>query len=88
MIAMKASFLLFLIVLTAACGDENSKARGEFLAGCVHSGLPKSACACMFDKITEKYTVKELQAFDQQLKAPPEAFVQVTMQAAMACRNK
>ena len=42
----------------------------------------------MFDKITEKFPVKELEALDAQGKAPSEALTKAMMQSAMVCRNE
>lgn len=52
---MKTYAILCAAVLAlAGCSDENSKIRGEFIAGCVHGGLSKSVCACSFKKIESK----------------------------------
>ncbi len=84
---MKANFALLLCLLAlAACSDENSKLRGQFIAGCIQSGTPKFICACTFKKLEEQYTTAELQEIDTPYRAPPERFVKDTIRAALACR--
>ena len=74
-------------LLLAACGDENAKLRGEFLSGCVRGGSPKSACECLFGKLEEHYSPKELRALNQTRTPPPE-FKQILGQGILACRNQ
>lgn len=62
---MKTNFAVLLCLLAlAACSDENSKLRGQFIAGCIQSGAPKSICACTFKKLEEKYSPSELKALN------------------------
>lgn len=84
---MKLLAGIFIVSLLAGCSQE-SRVRGQFLSSCTSTGMPKSVCSCMFDKITESYSVKELEAFDQQARVLPEAFAKVSMDAALVCRNK
>lgn len=70
-----------------ACGDENSKLRGEFVSGCVQGGSRKSACECLFGKLEEHYSPKELRALNQ-TRTPPQEFKQVVAQGVMACRQQ
>lgn len=74
-------------LLLAACGDENAKLRGEFVSGCMQAGSRKSACECLFGKLEERYSPKELRALNQTLNPPPE-FKQVAAQGVMACREQ
>lgn len=84
---MKANFAALLCLLAlVACSDENSKLRGQFIAGCIQSGAPKSICACTFKKLEEQYSPAELQKINTPYKAPPESFVKDTMRAALACQ--
>ncbi|QIE89762.1 hypothetical protein [Pseudomonas nitroreducens] len=86
---MKANLAVFLCFLTlAACSDENSKLRGQFIAGCIQGGAPKSICACTFKKLEEQYSPAELQKLNTPYKAPPESFVKDTMRAALACQTE
>lgn len=74
-------------LLLAGCGDENATLRGEFLSGCVRGGSPKSACECLFGKLEEHYSPKELRALNQTATPPPE-FKRVIGQGILACRNQ
>jgi hypothetical protein len=86
---MKAVALTLLCALSlAACSDENSKLRGQFIAGCIQGGAPKSICACTFQKLEEKYSPAELRKLNTPYRAPPESFVKDTMQAALACQRE
>lgn len=73
--------------LIYGCSDENKEVRGEFLAGCVQSGAPKSICSCTFEKLEEKYTPAELKRFNRPMANPPESFLKDVMASALACRN-
>lgn len=79
---------LFAIVALAGCSDENSKVRGEFMAGCIKGGAGKSICACTFEKLEKAYSPKQLKALNSPYKAPPETFIQDTLRFAIACRNE
>lgn len=48
------------LLLLAGCSDENSHARGEFLSGCVQSGMSNLVCQCTFQKLEAKYSPTEL----------------------------
>lgn len=74
-------------LLLGACGDENSKLRGEFVSGCVQGGSRKSACECLFAKLEEHYSPKELRALNQ-TRTPPQEFKQVVANGVMSCRTQ
>ena len=80
-------FLSITSLLITACGDENSKLRGEFVSGCVQGGSRKSACECLFGKLEEHYSPKELNALNQTLR-PPQEFKEVVARGVMACREE
>ncbi|MBB4868277.1 hypothetical protein HNP46_007200 [Pseudomonas nitritireducens] len=72
-------------VLVSGCSDENSKVRGQFIAGCIQGGAPKAICACTFEKLEASYSPAELKAFNKPYTAPPEVFLKSMMAAARAC---
>lgn len=77
--------LLSSLALITACSDENSKVRGEFIAGCMNGGSSKAVCACTFEKLETKYSPAELRGINR-LTAPPESFLREAFQSAQACR--
>jgi hypothetical protein len=79
--------LLLSLFFIASCSDENSKIRGQFIAGCIHSGVPKSICSCTFKKLESKYTPTELYELNQPYKVPPGSFMKDVMESALSCRN-
>lgn len=79
--------LLASLALITACSDENSKIRGEFIAGCMNGGSSKAVCACTFEKLETKYSPAELRKINS-LSAPPESFLREVFQAAQACRTE
>lgn len=83
--SIRMALLMFFLVL-AGCSDEGSKERGQFISGCVQSGVSKSICICTWDKIEEKYTPKELKKINTPGKAPPEGFMRDVVTAAQHCQ--
>lgn len=79
---------LFAIAALAGCSDENSKVRGEFMAGCIKGGAGKSICACTFEKLEKVYSPEQLKALNSSYKAPPEGFIKDTLRFAMTCRTE
>jgi len=79
--------LLASLLLITACSDENSKIRGEFIAGCMNGGSSKAECACTFEKLETKYSPAELRGINR-LAAPPESFLKEAILAAKICRTK
>lgn len=77
--------LLTSLLLISACSDENSKIRGEFIAGCMNGGSSKTVCACTFEKLETKYSPAEMRGINR-LAAPPESFLREAFQSAQACR--
>lgn len=75
-------------VSLAGCSDENKEIRGQFLAGCVQSGVSKSICSCSFERLEEKYTPEEMKKINSHIGAPPQQFMQDVMESAVACRNE
>lgn len=87
---MKIKVILLLLVssIIYGCSDENKVVRGEFLAGCVQGGAPKSICSCTFEKLEEKYTPDELKQLSRSMAMPPQKFLKDVMNYAMACRDE
>lgn len=75
------------LLALVGCSDESSQTRGEFLSGCVQSGAPKPICACMFEKLEEKYSPAELKAMTRNYVDPPEGLLQEVVQSAQACKD-
>ncbi|MDH0894866.1 MULTISPECIES: hypothetical protein [unclassified Pseudomonas] len=85
---MKSKLAVLVISLPfaiAACSDENSKVRGEFLAGCVQGGASKGLCSCVFEKLEDSYTTAELQKLNKTY-PPPQRFVEDSIKFALECR--
>jgi len=84
---MRATFaVLLMAALMSGCSDENSKVRGQFLAGCIQGGAPKAICACTFKKLEASYSPAQLRTFNNPNSAPPEAFLMTVVIAAKACQ--
>lgn len=57
--------LLVLILASAGCSDDPmKKVRGEFLSGCTQNA-PTDMCHCAFNKLSQQYSVEELEGFSQ-----------------------
>lgn len=80
--------ILLLLTALAGCSDENSKARGQFIAGCMHGGAEKSVCACAFEKLEEKYTPAELDALSDTSQIPSEDKFRFVVQSLLQCRSE
>lgn len=84
----KLAVLVISLPLTiAACSDENSKVRGEFLAGCVQGGSPKSTCSCVFEKLQDVYTTAELQQMNRAY-TPDQRIIKNAFKFALECRSE
>ncbi|MBD9415244.1 hypothetical protein IB234_11835 [Pseudomonas sp. PDM16] len=84
----KSAFLVIsLSLVLAACSDENSKVRGEFLAGCVQGGAPKSTCSCVFEKLQDVYTTAELQQMNRAY-PPDQRVIKDALKFALECRSE
>lgn len=83
-----SGIMLSALVSLAGCSDENKEIRGQFLAGCVQSGVSKSICSCSFEKLEEKYTPAELKQINSHMGAPSQQFMEDVMESAMACRKE
>ncbi|MBV6823109.1 hypothetical protein KUF73_09230 [Pseudomonas sp. PD9R] len=81
-------FTFFTVLFLAGCSDPNKEARGQFLAGCVQSGVSKSICSCAFEKLEEKYTPDQMKKLNDPMVAPPESFMRDVMNSGAACRNE
>jgi len=57
--------LFLCALLSAGCSDDPmKKVRGEFLAGCTQSA-PTEMCRCAFNKLTQQYSIEELEGFSR-----------------------
>ncbi|WP_426944564.1 hypothetical protein ACP4J5_02530 [Pseudomonas oryzihabitans] len=83
----KSLALLASLLLITACSDDNSKIRGEFIAGCMNGGSSKAVCACTFEKLETKHSPAELRGINR-LAAPPESFLKEAIQSAQACHTQ
>lgn len=76
------------VIALAACSSEESRARGEYLAGCVQSGTDKAACDCTYDKLLQIYPFQQLKAMSKSPgRIPPDFFDKVS-QAVMICKRE
>ncbi|MFV7463676.1 MULTISPECIES: hypothetical protein [Pseudomonas] len=87
---MKIKVVLLLVAtgIMFGCSDENKVVRGEFLAGCVQGGAPKSVCSCTFEKLEDKYTPDELKQLSRSMAMPSQKFLKDVMNFAMECRDE
>lgn len=79
--------LLLLAVSLSGCGDEQSRMKGEFISGCIHSGAKKSVCSCIFDTITEKHAPSTLVRLMHPATPASDPLVQDFKAAALSCRG-
>lgn len=84
---LKACLVLGITAL-AACSSEESKARGEYLAGCIQSGTDKAACDCTYDKMLKFYTFKELKAMSHSSRKIPPDFMDNVVRAVLICKKE
>lgn len=84
---LRGSLVLGMTVL-AACSSEESKARGEYLAGCIQSGTDKATCDCTYDKMLKFYTFKELKAMSQSSRGIPPGFMDNVVKAVLICKKE
>ncbi|WP_448653546.1 hypothetical protein ACSHWC_10475 [Pseudomonas fluorescens] len=82
---VKLSLALACVFLMAGCSDENKVVRGEFLAGCVQGGAPKSICSCMFEKLEEKYSPAQLKELNRPMARPSDSFMRDIKASAQVC---
>ena len=86
-VVFKACLVLGMTVL-ASCSSEESKARGEYLAGCIQSGTDKAACDCTYDKMLKFYSFKELKAMSQSSRRIPPEFMDNAVKAVLICKKE
>lgn len=75
---------LFATILTACTSPEERM----FMHECTGGGNPglEDQCECTYEKITDRYSIEQLNAMSERLEVP-EDFEQVVMQAGMSCRS-
>lgn len=81
----KLPFLLFLVLLLTACSDAQSKLKGEFLAGCISTGVNKSTCICTFDSIQEKHNFDNIKDFEKFVYLNPQKYLTEAKGAMIDC---
>jgi hypothetical protein len=62
-----------------------SPIKGNFLSQCLQSGVSDSYCSCSYDKITTKYSSKELLAMNGR---PTEDLIKFGQESALACSKE
>lgn len=79
-----------LTLLLSGCfgANEDAKVRGEFLKGCMSSGLQKEDCSCAYDKLESTYGKERLQAFERHPENVPGDFMHVSLNATLVCTGK
>ena len=76
---------VLMVIALAGCSDSDP-VRGEFVAGCIHSGASKSDCFCIFNELEEKYSTEELDRLGKEY-PPDEGLLKSTVAASLACRD-
>lgn len=85
-IAMTAAFVSLLAL--GGCSSEADRIRGEFIAGCINGGGPKSICACVFDKMESKFDLEEIEAMSSAYELPPQNVMKDVMAFALQCQKR
>lgn len=89
-------FHIVALVLLSACSSQDSKLRGEFLAGCITSSGSKTLCTCVLDHLEKKYGIAQMKSIENGLSRPnpseanrklAQEYVQSSVQYAMMCRS-
>lgn len=83
---MRIAATMAMITLALVGCSDSDPIRGQFIAGCMHAGAPKSDCQCIFGKLEEKYGRENLDRMSMEY-PPNNALMESTMQAALACRK-
>lgn len=92
---MKIRTLLTLLpLLTAALlagcfgNNEDAKIRGQFVKGCLTSGLDDDTCKCAFDKMEEHYGMEKLRQLEKRPYDLPADFEQFSLNSMLICAGK
>jgi hypothetical protein len=92
---MKIRTLLTLLSLMTALllsgcfgSNEDAKIRGEFIKGCLTSGLDDDTCKCAFDKMEEHYGMEKLRQLNKRPYDIPEDFNQFSLNSMLICAGK
>lgn len=81
--------LLTAVLLSGCFGsNEDAKIRGQFVKGCLSSGLDDDTCKCAFDKMEEHYGMEKLRQLDKRPYDIPEDFNQFSLNAMLICAGK
>ena len=83
---MRIAATMAMITATLVACSDSDPIRGQFIAGCMHAGAPKSDCQCIFGKLEEKYGRETLDRMSMEY-PPNNALMESTMKAALACRK-
>lgn len=87
-IAVAGSAAIALLISGCFGTNEDAKVRGEFLKGCMSSGLQKEDCSCAYDKLESTYGKERLQAFERHPENMPGDFMHVSLNATLVCTGK
>lgn len=76
--------------LLAGCfgNNEDAKLRGQFVKGCLTTGLDDDTCKCAFDKMEEHYGIEKLRQLDKRPYDIPADFNQFSLNAMLVCAGK
>lgn len=94
---LRLALLVIAVLVSSACSDRNSKAREEFLSGCMRTGGTKAACSCAFDRLEKTYKPESLDLFHESMasisadaakSATLQAILNDTVQYATACAKR
>lgn len=81
----RLKILSCLLLLLTACSDAHSKLKGEFLAGCISSGMDKSICTCTFDIIQEEHDFDNIKDFEDFFYKNPKKYLTEVKEAMVYC---
>ncbi len=81
---------LLTAALLAGCfgNNEDAKIRGQFVKGCLTSGLDDDTCKCAFDKMEEHYGMEKLRQLEKRPYDLPADFEQFSLNSMLICAGK
>lgn len=90
---LRTTLCTLAVFMLSACSDDGSKkVMGDFLSGCLKSGLTKPVCNCTYEQLSSKYSQADIKALnDMYVGEPPETVLRMTedvFRAMAYCHNK
>ncbi len=79
---MKFRILAVAALAAFAMGCSSDSEKDQFVKGCVNGGADKAVCSCMYDNLTKKHSVKEM---EKMIERGDQAFAMSMIEAAMSC---